>query len=53
MFIAQLSVASSKAVTVNVKNENQIGDGKEDDFWLDIDRGDHNDPSLQVLSLRW
>ena len=37
MFIAQLSVASSKAVTVNVKNENQIGNGKEDYFWLDIE----------------
>lgn len=53
MFIAQLSVASSKAVTVNVKNENQIGNGKEDDFWLDIDRVDHNDSSLRILSPRW
>ena len=53
MFIAQLSVASSKAVTLNVKNENQIGNGKEDDFWLDIDRVDHNDSSLRILSPRW
>ena len=53
MFIAQLSVASSKAVTVNVKNENQIGNGKEDDFWLDIDSVDHNDSSLRILSPRW
>ena len=53
MFIAQLSVASSKAVTLNMKNENQIGNGKEDDFWLDIDRVDHNDSSLRILSPRW